>query len=264
MKRVTILLSLVVFLTVSCEKKEHIDNCIGDIDLKIGETTEIKSGEIACNAQYELSLRVESVDDGRCPEGVMCFWEGEASVQLHLNTKKGEYNFILKKRGLGGSSCEGVVIEGFRYYLIDVLPYPTEREDSPIKIVKILITQEVKDCDQDVIISADEYENAPNDLYDPINDKYNIIDMEIVGNCLKIKFWASGCDGNTWVVKLIDLGLIAESIPCQRTLRVSLDNKEACRAVIEKEISFNIEALQIQGDNRVQLNVSGKSILYEY
>jgi hypothetical protein len=137
---------------------------------------------------------------------------------------------------------------------------------NPLKasICSIKEKDKQSNCDQDVIISQIEYENAPNDLYDPINDKYNIINMEIVGNCLKIKFWASGCDGSTWIVKLIDLGVVAESIPCQRTLRVSLDNKEACRAVIEKEISFNIEALQIQGDNRIQLNVSGISILYEY
>ena len=117
--------------------------------------------------------------------------------------------------------------------------------------------EEISNCDQDVIISADEYENAP-------NFPVVIVNMKIVDDCLKIGFGSSGCNGNTWVVKLIDSEIIAESIPCQRTLRLSLDSKEMCEAWISKEISFNIKDLQIQGDNKVVLNISGKSILYEY
>ena len=271
MKRIVILLSLGAFLSVSCTKREqNNDNCDGGIDLKIGKITEIKSGETACNGQYGLSLRVISVNDGRCPEGVDCMRiEGvsEASVEFQLTTKKCKYNFTLDTYQ-GGAFTNDTIIEDIKYQLRDILPYPMSfGEEQTIKTVRIWIGNEEDSwtkCDQDVIISAEEYENAPDDLYDSINDKYNIIDMEINGNCLKIKFWASGCDGNTWLVKLIDLGVIAESNPCQRILRVSLDNKEDCRAVIEKEISFNIEALQIQGDNRVRLNVSGVSILYEY
>jgi len=113
------------------------------------------------------------------------------------------------------------------------------------------------DCDKDVIISATEFENAP-------NDPVTIIDMKIVNNCLKIKFKAGGCDGNSWVVELIDSETIAESLPIQRFLRLSLDNKEICDALPVKEMSFNIEKLQIQGYKSVILNISGKSILYEY
>ena len=112
-------------------------------------------------------------------------------------------------------------------------------------------------CDQSVIVSKTEYENAPNDMV-------YIIDMNVSGDCLTIKFSASGCSGNSWAVKLIDLGGVAKSNPCQRTLKLSLDNKEECAAVITKEISFNIEELQLNGDNRVFLNISGKGILYEY
>jgi hypothetical protein len=112
-------------------------------------------------------------------------------------------------------------------------------------------------CDKDVIISQYEYENAPDDFL-------VIEDLSIQGNCLKIKFGSSGCSGDTWVEKLIDMGTIAYSDPIQRTLRLSLDNLEECEAWITKEISFNIKDLQLQGDNIVQLNVSGQSILYEY
>jgi len=112
-------------------------------------------------------------------------------------------------------------------------------------------------CDQSVIISAEEYENAP-------RDPFSITELTITGDCLNIKFAASGCDGSTWIVRLIDSGSVAESYPCQRTLRLALDNNEACSAVPGKEVSFNIKDLQIIDDNKVILHVSGKEILYEY
>ena len=55
-----------------------------------------------------------------------------------------------------------------------------------------------------------------------------------------------------------------ENNQCQRSLRLSLNDIGVCTAYFEKEISFNIGNLQIQGDRSVQLNIGGKSILYEY
>ena len=121
--------------------------------------------------------------------------------------------------------------------------------------------QNVSCCGKDVIISAIEYENAP-------DDHVEITEMKIKGNCLKIKFWASGCDGNSWIVELIDWGNYDKSLPPQTTLRLSLDNKEACRAVITKEVSFNLkpikEYFRHHGTKSIYLNILGKAILYEY
>ena len=113
------------------------------------------------------------------------------------------------------------------------------------------------DCDQNVIISANEYANAP-------NDPFSIIDMNIVNDCLKIKFTASGCSGDTWIVKLIDAGDITGQDLLNRTLRLSLDDREECEALPVKEVSFNIKGLQILGSDRILLNVSGHEIVYEY
>lgn len=114
-------------------------------------------------------------------------------------------------------------------------------------------------CDQDAIIVGEtEFESAPDDPH------MRIVNMEITGNCLKIKFNAGGCSGNTWIEKLIAQEGIAKSNPPQRNARLSLDNKEECEALIHKEISFNIKNLQVSGMRKVQLNVSGTEILYEY
>lgn len=113
------------------------------------------------------------------------------------------------------------------------------------------------ECGDAVIISSTEFETAPSALL-------HIDNLKIEGDCLTIRFSSSGCSGGTWITKLIDAGRVAESDPCQRTLRLSLENREMCEAYITKEVSFNIKKLQINGDNKVLLNISDKQILYEY
>ena len=113
-------------------------------------------------------------------------------------------------------------------------------------------------CNQDVIISLDEYTNAPND-YLVINN------IELNANCLKINFSSSGCSGSSWEVKLIDAENLLYSNPPQRNLRLSLKNEELCEAYITKEITFDISSLQVDG-NQVFLNITNtnQQILYKY
>lgn len=135
----------------------------------------------------------------------------------------------------------------FVFITIALLNYSCEKDDK---------TQ--SNCDQQTIISEIEFDNA-------ILDDVSITDMEINGHCLIINFSASGCDGSTWNVKLIDSGVTLESYPPQKRLVLSLENKEDCDAVIGKEMSFDIESLQVSG-SPVRLNITntGNSILYEY
>jgi hypothetical protein len=113
-------------------------------------------------------------------------------------------------------------------------------------------------CDQSVIISSDKYTDAP-------NDPLTIVSTELNGDCLKINFASGGCSGNSWVVKLIDSGVVLYSNPPQRNLRLLLKNQELCDAYIGKEVTFDIKDLQVNG-NKVLLNItnSGDQIFYEY
>ena len=195
-----------------------------------------------------------------CISTVTIFLDGKNIGTLQNPTdsisKCGEENNLTKKISVGEHTYR-VEIRGSCTKNITGTFVVSENECEKIFIDYYQIFNNQSNCDQDVIISQAEYENAP-------NHPLSIIDMKIVDNCLKIKFGASGCTGNNWVVKLIDLGAIAKSFPCQRTLRLSLEDIGACAAYFENEISFNIEDLQIQGDHSVQLNILGKSILYEY
>ena len=113
-------------------------------------------------------------------------------------------------------------------------------------------------CDQLTIVSEAQFNNAP-------NDTLTIINAVINDDCLEVEFSASGCSGDSWVVKLIDSGAIAESLPVQRTLRLSLQNEEACLAVFTQKISFDLIPIRTN-DNSLLINLEGwdDQILYTY
>lgn len=108
------------------------------------------------------------------------------------------------------------------------------------------------------IISTKLLKNSP-------SDPLTINNLKIEEDSLTINFSASGCNGNSWKIKLIADELIAESLPPQRQVKLSLKNDELCEAFISKELTFDISNLQVEG-NELQLNFmnSNESILYEY
>jgi len=113
-------------------------------------------------------------------------------------------------------------------------------------------------CDQNTLISSELFESAPSDLV-------TINSLEISEDCLIINFGASGCDGMSWQLELIDLGDILESSPPIRTLRLLLDNNEACDAFFTRGLSFEISNLQVESNSvLLQFANSDNEILYEY
>lgn len=75
-------------------------------------------------------------------------------------------------------------------------------------------------------------------------DNYTIKNASIRGDCLDIEIAASGCDGSTWEVALVDSEAVDKSNPPQRHIKISLKNKELCEAVISKRVSFSLIPLR--------------------
>lgn len=96
------------------------------------------------------------------------------------------------------------------------------------------------------------------------NDDVTIISASITEDCLSIKYGASGCDGNSWDVELLDANKVDGISNPQITLRLSLDNKEECEAYITKERSFDISVIQVDDLNQVQFILMGYDELLEY
>jgi hypothetical protein len=116
----------------------------------------------------------------------------------------------------------------------------------------------ISNCDEEVIVNAGTFQTAPND--DLVVNR-----IEINGNCMTINFSASGCDGNSWEIKLIDSGEVISGNPPRRNIRLSLKNNEDCLAFLTREISFDIEPLQVQGGQALlNLTNNDAQILYEY
>lgn len=201
---------------------------------------------INCISTVNISIDGKIIGDLKNPTDTIseCGEKGNITEEVSI----GEHTYNVKIRSESGTGCTENIAGRFSI---------SENECEKIFIDYLEIFNNQSDCEQDVLISPDEYKNAP-------NDSFSMINMIIIGDCLRITFGASGCDGNSWIVKLIDSGNVAESYPIQRTLRLSLDNKEICTAYLGKEVSFNIKDLQIEGNDKVILIISGKELIYEY
>jgi len=114
-------------------------------------------------------------------------------------------------------------------------------------------------CDYQVLIDAMAYDETI-----PLN--FNFLATQVIDNCLFIEISASGCNGDSWEVELIDSAIVAESSPEQRFLKFKLINEEVCLAVFDKTYTFNLEPLQVEGSNEIILNIEGYdgSVLYSY
>ena len=120
------------------------------------------------------------------------------------------------------------------------------------------IIPEKSTCDGAVIINNELYKSAS-------TANFEIISAEIIDDCLKLKFNSSGCDGHTWQMDLLDSGDILESFPPRRFIRLTIKNEEACDAWLTKEYSFDLNKIQVEG-NQVLLKLSNweKLLLYKY
>lgn len=116
----------------------------------------------------------------------------------------------------------------------------------------------IAECDEPVIVSEDQFKNAPSD---------NMIISKAVlqGDCLRIRFGAGGCNGKSWQTKLVASEKVYYSNPPQVDLRLSLEDNEDCEAFITREISFDVSKLRSSG-GAVLLNVlnADTTLMYEY
>ena len=95
---------------------------------------------------------------------------------------------------------------------------------------------------------------------------YTITNAQITGNCLSITISTSGCNPDNWIMNLVASEVVVEPQPNQINTKVILVNNEACTAVFQKTVAFNISALQITNQNQVQINLPGWStpLMYQY
>jgi len=93
----------------------------------LGESFTLKAGESARIEAEALQIRFEDVPtDSRCPRGVQCVWEGDATVRVRARkaSRAGE------RLELHTSAREqtSVAYEGYEIRLLQLAPYPVSGE----------------------------------------------------------------------------------------------------------------------------------------
>jgi hypothetical protein len=247
MKRAVILLSLGIFLAVSCEKKEQ-ESQVSDVSFTPCLQSELRSSSEDLS-KVDVEFTNKGVQIKHYNFDVHCDFTTVNVTHTFLN---GVLNITQQEDGNARCICYTDVsytISGISQNQVNVIF---------INGVQVYCYNSQSNCDPNVIIDAEEYFKVP-EFHGVISN------MRIEGNNLKFTVTNSGCDGSSWVVKLITTGAIEKSLPPQRTLQLSFVNNEACTAVIGREFSFRIECLQVPSYGSVYLNILGKyGILYEY
>lgn len=102
------------------------------------------------------------------------------------------------------------------------------------------------------------YDAAPEDFY-------NLIAAKIENNCLAIDVsYSGGCGGATF--KMFGQATIGKKPPPIVLLKLSLDDQDNCRGMVEKTLYFDLQDVQQQNYNEVSLQLKGleRQINYSY
>ena len=89
---------------------------------KLDEEIQIKFGESVTLEKGKLTIKFKSIaGDSRCPQGVVCVWEGNAEVILEVSKNEIVLNTTLDPNEK--------VVGDYNIQLRDVIPYPKSGEE---------------------------------------------------------------------------------------------------------------------------------------
>jgi hypothetical protein len=124
-------LILVFFVAASCEKSLfETSDTYNNPDTNLNQPFQLKVGESIKLLPDNLKVGFDTVlSDSRCPTSVVCFWEGEADINIWLlKNRTDTIHSILKIRGYIGlqDSIRHKYIDtvGYRITLMQLDPYP--------------------------------------------------------------------------------------------------------------------------------------------
>lgn len=127
MKLIIGILIIVVLGGFSCsDEAEYTNTWFG------GETV-LSPGVHYQSEDLGFSLSVGAIDDSRCPEGVVCVWQGEVTVELFV--KMQETNKIILKSFHHPADTLGK----YTFELVEVYPYPKYKQPLEYKDYRITL-----------------------------------------------------------------------------------------------------------------------------
>jgi len=86
-------------------------------------------------------------------------------------------------------------------------------------------------------------------------DNFTIKNAFIIGDSLYVDITSGGCSGRSWVIRVVDAGVVAESYPVQRFIKIFLENKELCKALITKRFAIDLTPIKLFGEDKISINL---------
>ena len=126
MKTIWYFILLFLFILGSCKKEQEAAPFGTDQELTL------KTGDVHSSKSDNLSIKVLKISDSRCPIGVVCIWQGEATVNLEVKA-----SFVFEVV-LSTFHQPVDTVNNYIFRLVDVLPYPVygvEVPDSEKRVV---------------------------------------------------------------------------------------------------------------------------------
>jgi len=121
-----------LFTRMSCEEN------VPEPTFTIGTESAFQINQRYYSSDGQYTIIINEIGDSRCPEGAVCIWQGEVSVQ-------GEWTENQKKSSFELHSVltdQQKMPDGFTIQIIDAKPYPKlGTETKPKNLVVTLLVQ---------------------------------------------------------------------------------------------------------------------------
>jgi hypothetical protein len=127
MKVLIVVLTFLICCGFSCT---YEDECVS---FRLGEETVLRHGVEYCSSDLFMQLSIDDIQDSRCPEGVVCVWQGEVSVKISIETS--EVNEII----LQSLHHPIDTLDQFAFILVDVVPYPKYKQPVVMSDYRITV-----------------------------------------------------------------------------------------------------------------------------
>lgn len=128
-----ILVVILVFVLACGFACDYESECI---TFNYGTEEVFRHGVVYCPNDLSFRLSIDEIQDSRCPEGVVCVWQGEVSVKLSIDSGN-EESMVLSSYHVPVDT-----LGNHRFSLIEVYPYPKYKQPLVISDYRIKIRVE--------------------------------------------------------------------------------------------------------------------------
>ena len=132
MKTIGYITLFLLIIMGSCKKEQETG------PLELNKEVTLKTGDVRNLNPDNLSIKVLNINDSRCPIGVVCIWQGEATVTLEVK-ETSSFDEAIGSVVLSTFHQPVDTVSGYIFRLIDVLPYPVYGVEVPEKDKKVVL-----------------------------------------------------------------------------------------------------------------------------